>query len=44
MTRRDRGSPEGYDIYLVNYKTKETKQLTDGWKYEQAPVIVKIKK
>ena len=34
---------KGYDIYLMNYKTRETKQLTDSWKYEQAPVIVKIK-
>ena len=34
-------SGKGYDIYLMNYKTGETKQLTDSWKYEQAPVIVK---
>jgi TolB protein len=35
---------KGYDIYLMNYKTKETKRLTNNWKYEQAPVFVKIKK
>jgi len=34
---------KGYDIYLMNYKTKETKQLTNGWKYEQAPVIVQVR-
>jgi len=33
-----------YDIYLMNFKTKETKRLTDSWKTEQAPVFVKIKK
>jgi len=32
-----------YDIYLMNYKTKKTLQLTSDVKYEQAPVIVKIK-
>lgn len=35
---------KGYDIYLMNYSTKEIKQLTSDWKYEQAPVIVKVKK
>lgn len=35
---------KGYDIYLRNYKTKETKRLTNNWKYEQGPVFVKIKK
>ncbi|HEX6849464.1 MAG TPA: hypothetical protein VF144_20905 [Chitinophagaceae bacterium] len=35
---------KGYDIYLMNYTTKETIQLTNDWKYEQAPVIVKIKR
>jgi len=34
----------GYDIYLMNYKTRETKRLTDSWKTEQAPVFVEIKK
>ena len=33
---------KGYDIYLMNYTTGETKRLTDGWKYEQAPVMVKM--
>ena len=33
----------GYDIYLMNYTTKETKRLTDSPKTEQAPVIVKIR-
>ncbi|MGB3006496.1 MAG: hypothetical protein WBC06_08315 [Chitinophagaceae bacterium] len=31
---------KGYDIYLMNYKTKKTVQLTSDSKYEQAPVIV----
>lgn len=34
----------GYDIYLMNYKTKEIKKLTDSWKTEQGPVFVEIKK
>jgi TolB protein len=34
---------KGYDIYLMNYKTGETKRLTNDWKYEQGPVIVKSK-
>jgi TolB protein len=34
----------GYDIYLMNYKTRETKRLTDSWKTEQAPVFVETKK
>jgi TolB protein len=33
-----------YDIYLMNYKTKKTIQLTSGEKYEQAPVIVEMLK
>lgn len=41
----DKTSPaeKGYDIYLMNYETGETKRLTNDWKYEQAPVIVRIK-
>ncbi|MBN8673795.1 MAG: hypothetical protein J0L56_06650 [Chitinophagales bacterium] len=35
---------KGYDIYLMNYKTKKTIQLTSDAKYEQAPVIVEVKK
>lgn len=31
------------DVYLMNWKTKEVKQLTDGWQYEQAPVFVEVK-
>jgi TolB protein len=34
----------GYDIYLMNYTTKKTIRLTDSWKTEQAPVIVKAVK
>jgi TolB protein len=34
---------KGYDIYLMNYKTKKTVQLTNDAKYEQAPVIVELK-
>lgn len=34
---------KGYDIYLMNYKTGKTKRLTNDSKYEQAPVIVRIK-
>lgn len=34
---------KGYDIYLMNYKTKKTIQLTSDAKYEQAPVIVEVK-
>lgn len=30
------------DIYLMNWETKEIKQLTDGWQYEQAPVFVEM--
>ncbi|MBI5858181.1 MAG: hypothetical protein HZB42_11120 [Sphingobacteriales bacterium] len=33
-----------YNIYLMNYKTKKTVQLTNDPKYEQAPVIVEVKK
>jgi TolB protein len=42
----DRSSHDerGYDIYLMNYKTRETKRLTDSWKTEQAPVFVELKK
>ena len=35
---------KGYDIYLMNYKTKKTIQLTSDEKYEQAPVIVEVRK
>jgi TolB protein len=35
---------KGYDIYLMNYTTKETIQLTNDIKYEQAPVIVEKRK
>jgi TolB protein len=35
---------KNYDIYLMNYKKKKTIQLTNGEKFEQAPVIVEIKK
>lgn len=35
---------KGYDIYLMNYKTKKTVRLTDNWKTEQAPCFVEIKK
>jgi TolB protein len=34
---------KSYDIYLMNYKTKKTIQLTSDAKFEQAPVLVKIK-
>ncbi|GCC52251.1 hypothetical protein SanaruYs_24870 [Chryseotalea sanaruensis] len=30
------------DVYLMNWKTKEIKQLTDSWQYEQAPVFVEV--
>jgi len=33
-----------YNIYLMNYKTKKTVQLTSDAKYEQAPVMVEVKK
>jgi TolB protein len=33
-----------YNIYLMNYKTKKTVQLTSDAKYEQAPVIVEVKR
>lgn len=32
-----------YNIYLMNYKTKKTVQLTNNWKTEQSPVFVEIK-
>ncbi len=33
-----------FDIYLVNWKTKETKKLTDStYRNQQAPVFVKVK-
>ena len=35
---------KGYDIYLMNYATQKTTQLTSDVKYEQAQVFVKIKK
>lgn len=34
---------KSYDVYLMNYKTKRTVQLTNDVKYEQAPVIVEVK-
>jgi len=34
---------KSYDIYLMNYKTKKTVQLSNDPKFEQAPVIVEIK-
>ena len=42
----DKSTADGktYDIYLMNYKTKKTIQLTTDAKYEQAPVIVEVKK
>lgn len=42
----DKSTPDekSYDIYLMNYKTKKTIRLTDDPKYEQAPVIVEVKK
>ncbi|MBL7731439.1 MAG: PD40 domain-containing protein [Chitinophagaceae bacterium] len=42
----DKTTPDekSYDIYLMNYKTKVTVQLTNSPKYEQAPVIVEVKK
>jgi TolB protein len=38
----DKAGPgeKSYDIYLMNYKTKKTVQLTSDPKFEQAPVIV----
>jgi TolB protein len=35
---------KGYDIYLMNYKTKKTVQLTNEAKYEQAPCFVEIRR
>jgi TolB protein len=32
------------DIYLMNWESKEIKQLTDSWHYEQAPVFVEVNK
>jgi TolB protein len=42
----DKSSHEGkgFDIYLMNFKTKKEIRLTDSDKTEQAPVIVEIKK
>jgi TolB protein len=42
----DKATPDekSYDIYLMNYKTKKTIQLTSDPKYEQAPVLVEVKK
>ncbi|MDX2045179.1 MAG: hypothetical protein SFU87_00240 [Chitinophagaceae bacterium] len=42
----DKSTHEGkqFDIYLMEYKTKKTIRLTDGWKTEQAPCFVEIKK
>jgi TolB protein len=41
----DKSSHEGrgFNIHLMNYKTKKTIQLTNNWKTEQAPVFVEIK-
>lgn len=33
-----------FDIYLMNWETKEVTRLTDDWRYEQAPVFVKAAK
>jgi TolB protein len=40
----DKATPDekSYDIYLMNYKTKKTVQLTSDAKYEQAPVMVEV--
>jgi TolB protein len=32
-----------FDIYLMNWETKELTRLTDDWRYEQAPVFVKAR-
>ncbi|MBK6936261.1 MAG: hypothetical protein IPH18_04750 [Chitinophagaceae bacterium] len=42
----DKATPDekSYDIYLMNYKTRQETRLTDSEKYEQAPVIVEVKK
>jgi TolB protein len=42
----DKATPDekSYDIYLMNFKTKKTVQLTSDLKYEQAPVLVEVKK
>lgn len=42
----DKSGPDekSYDIYLMNYSTKKTIQLTSDPKIEQAPVIVEWKK
>jgi TolB protein len=42
----DKSTNEGkrFDIYLMNYKTKKTIQLTNSLKTEQAPVFVEIKR
>ena len=34
---------EDYDIYLMNFKSKKIKRLTDSIKTEQAPVFVKTR-
>lgn len=33
----------GYDIYLMNYITKKTIQLTKSWRTEQSPVFVEVR-
>jgi TolB protein len=33
-----------FDIYLMNWESKEIIRLTDSWKFEQAPVFVEVKK
>lgn len=32
-----------FDVYLMNWKTKQLRRLTDHWKYEQVPVFVEVK-
>jgi TolB protein len=32
-----------FDIYLVNWETREVKRLTDHWDLEQAPCFVQVK-
>lgn len=33
-----------FDVFLMNWKSKKVKRLTDSWKFEQAPVFVEVKK
>ncbi len=41
----DKSNHDGrqFDIYLMNYKSKKTKRLTNDWRAEQAPVFAEIK-